>query len=156
MLQCGPSSWGYGLVPFGLTPQVGVIDFHASVWLLKQFSPTLGYDSSSWGYGVRGFGLASRLWVTDSHASVWPLKLGFWTATLRCGFRSGSWTPTLQCGPSGLGHGLPRFSVTPQVGVLDSHASACLLQLGSRSPALRCDPSKLGFWTPMLRCDSSR
>ena len=78
----------------------------------------------------------------DSHTSVWPINLGLWT-------------PTLRCGLSTWGHGLPGFSVAPQVAVMDSHASVWPLKLGSWTPTLRCDPSKLGSWTSTLRYGSS-
>ena len=45
----------------------------------------------------------------DSYASVSPFELVLWS-------------PMLQCGLLSWGDGLPRFSVTPRVGVMDSHA----------------------------------
>ena len=83
----------------------------------------------------------------------------------------------------GDGYGLPRFSVAPQVGDMDSHASLWLLELGLWTPTLQCGPwswgyglphfgvapqvagmdshtlvwpLELGIWTPMLRCGPSR
>ena len=47
----------------------------------------------------------------DTHISVWLLELGLWT-------------PTLWCDRSSWGDGLPDFSVSPRVGVMESHASA--------------------------------
>ena len=34
-LQCGPSSWGYGLPRFGVAPGVRDMDSHTSVWPLE-------------------------------------------------------------------------------------------------------------------------